>query len=105
LCGDFIRFKKLILKDKQAKVLMYMRTIPQGSTISNISKNCEITYVHTINFINRCTKLGIVSDERHGRIKEIKLTEKGTQLADLIIKVDSFLKDNSIEELVESKDK
>ncbi|MGC8572010.1 MAG: hypothetical protein ACP5RI_02255 [Candidatus Micrarchaeia archaeon] len=64
--------------------------------MSTISKNCGISYVHTINFINKCAKLGLIENTKHGRIKEIKLTDKGVQLTELVSKINSILEDKSI---------
>lgn len=73
----------IVLKDKQAKILLSLRNTQQPWHISSLAKASEATYVHTHNFIRTCAALGIVSIEKHGKIKEIKLTDKGTAIADM----------------------
>ncbi|MCL4411281.1 MAG: MarR family winged helix-turn-helix transcriptional regulator [Candidatus Marsarchaeota archaeon] len=81
----------IILKDKQAKILLYLRDNADSSYISNLAEYANATYVHTCNFINTCEQLGIVKSERHGKIKQIRLTDKGIQIANLIANMYSWL--------------
>jgi predicted transcriptional regulator len=74
----------IILKDKQAKVLLALKNVQQPWHITSLAKASESTYVHTHNFIKTCLAMGIVSIDKHGKIKEIKLTEKGVAIADMI---------------------
>jgi len=84
-------FGRLILKEKQARLILFMRSSQQPCTTTKLSKECNITYVHATNFINECTKLGLVSIEKHGKLKMLKLTDKGAQLADLVMKIDGLI--------------
>ena len=61
-----------------------MRNTQQPWRIASIAKVCETTYVHTHNFIKSCESIGIVSVEKHGKIKDVKLTEKGAKVAEMI---------------------
>ena len=74
----------ILLKDKQAMILVSLKEGKQPWHIATLSKACNTTYVHTSNFIKKCEQIGIVQNERHGKMKEIKLTEKGAKLADLL---------------------
>ncbi len=74
----------IILKEKQAKILLSLKNTQQPWRIGSLSVACGTTYVHTHNFIKMCTESGLTSIEKHGKIKEIKLTEKGAQVAEMI---------------------
>lgn len=75
-------FGQILIKDKQAKILICLKDSTQNWYISSLAKVANTTYVHTCNFLINCEKLGITKSEKHGKIKTIKLTEKGMQIAD-----------------------
>lgn len=81
----------IILKQKQARILLVLRDTSQNWYISTIAKATNTTYVHTCNFLATCESLGITTSEKHGKIKLIKLTEKGLRLAELILNVNSYV--------------
>ena len=71
----------LLLKDKQAKILSILASSEKEWHIVDLAKAAEVTYVHTSKFIGKCEEAGIVSSERHGRVKRLFLTEKGKDVA------------------------
>ena len=75
---------QILLRDKQARIILLLKNSQQPWYLSTLSKACDTTYVHTSNFIKTCESLGITTNEKHGKIKEIKLTERGMQLAELL---------------------
>lgn len=77
----------IIFKDKQAKIILSLKTPNQSWYISSLAKASNTTYVHTCNFIALCESIGITTSEKHGKIKVIKLTEKGSQIADMIASI------------------
>lgn len=81
----------LFLKDKQAKILITLRNVQQPWYISTLAKASDSTYVHASKFLSSCEKMGLVKNEKHGKIKEIKLTERGMQLAETLASVYSIL--------------
>ncbi len=74
----------IIFKDKQAKIILSLKNPGQSWYISSLAKASNTTYVHTCNFIALCENIGITTSEKHGKIKVIKLTEKGSQIAEMI---------------------
>lgn len=76
--------KSLLLMDKQARMLVALRDQTQSWYISSLAKATGTTYVHACNFLLECEKLGMVQSERHGKIKTIRLTEKGAQIAEFV---------------------
>jgi len=81
----------ILLKQKQTKILTMLRDTSQNWYISTLAKATGTTYVHTCNFLVTSEALGITSSEKHGKLKIIKLTDKGIRLADLIIAVNSLV--------------
>ena len=79
------------MKGKQAKILIALRNTQQPWYIATLAKESGATYVHVCNFINMCEKLGIVKNEKHGKVKEVKLTEKGAKLAEMASGIFSIL--------------
>ena len=68
------------LQDKPARILLEMgktdRTYP-----ADISKALAATYSHIVRVIQKLEEYGLVSSEKEGRTKYIKLTETGQQVA------------------------
>jgi len=74
----------ILLKQKQTRILVILKDNSQNWYISTIAKASNTTYVHACNFLAVCESLGITQSEKHGKLKIIKLTEKGLRLVDLI---------------------
>lgn len=83
----------IIFKDKQARILLFLRTSEQELYISYIAKMTNTTYVHTCKFLKECEADGITMSERHGKIKVIKLTDKGKKIAELIDSIYNLISD------------
>lgn len=75
---------RLLLMEKQATIILTLKNTSQEWNISSLAKAAGTTYVHACNFLILCESKGIVSSERHGRIKAIRLTDKGARLADMV---------------------
>ncbi len=78
-------FGPLLFKEKQAKILLAMLGNQQSWYITNLAKITDTTYVHTSRFLKKCEEAGIVVSEKHGKIKGVKLTEKGAEVANGIL--------------------
>ncbi len=75
---------KIILRGKQSGILLALTDATQAWYVSALAKASGTTYVHTCNFIGVCEDLGLVNCEKHGKLKVIKLTEKGAKVAEMI---------------------
>ncbi len=71
----------LLFKDKQIRILLAILKQEKQPYISDLAKITGVTYVHTSRFLASCEKLGLISYERHGKIKTISLTPKGKGIA------------------------
>ncbi|MEM3841318.1 MAG: winged helix DNA-binding protein [Candidatus Micrarchaeaceae archaeon] len=80
----------ILLRDKQAAIILLLKA-SQDVSISSIAKSTGTTYVHVSNFIAECEKLGITVSEKHGRLKSVRLSEKGIKIADMLSAISSYL--------------
>ncbi len=70
---------KLFLRIKPVKMLSSLRNGPKYATV--ISKEVDCTYSHTVKLLDLFKDFGLVDFEKKGRIKIIKLTTIGEDLA------------------------
>jgi len=77
---------KLFLRAKPTKILVSLRKSPKYATI--LSKEVDCTYSHTVKLLDLFKNFGLVEFEKKGRIKIVKLTDIGEDLAKY---ADSFL--------------
>lgn len=70
------------MREKQARMLLALRDASQSWYISSVAKAAGTTYVNACNFLSNCERLGLVSSEKHGKIKNVRLTERGQQVAE-----------------------
>jgi len=64
---------------KPIKILISLRSGPKYVTL--IAKEVDITYSHAIKLLDIFNELGLVDFEERGRIKIVKLTESGEEIA------------------------
>ncbi|MGC8662682.1 MAG: hypothetical protein ACP5RT_02765 [Candidatus Micrarchaeia archaeon] len=74
-------FGKLLFKEKQVKAFLTLANNSQEWNLSTLAKASGATYVHISLFINACENAGLVESTKHGKIKALKLTQKGVELA------------------------
>jgi predicted transcriptional regulator len=79
--------ERFLLKEKQAKMMIALADKSQKWNLSSLAIAAGVTYVHTSKFISACEKLGIVTSEKHGRIKNISITPKGLIISNLIVEI------------------
>jgi len=70
---------KLFLRPKPVRIIVTLREGPKYATI--IAKEVDCTYSHTVKLLDLFKILGLVDFEKKGRIKIVKLTEVGEDLA------------------------
>jgi predicted transcriptional regulator len=64
---------------KPAKILISLRSGPKYVTL--IAKEVDMTYSHAIKLLDIFNELGLVEFEEKGRIKMVKLTDTGEEIA------------------------
>jgi len=70
---------KLFLRIKPVKILTSLRKGPKYATI--LSKEVDCTYSHTVKLLDLFRDYGLVEFEKKGRIKIVKLTDTGEEIA------------------------
>lgn len=64
---------------KPVKLITALKSGPKYATI--LSKEVDCTYSHTVKLLDQFKIFGLVDFEKKGRIKIVKLTEDGQELA------------------------
>ena len=70
---------RLFMRSKPVKLLISLKSGPKYATI--LSKEVDCTYSHTVKLLDQFKNYGLVEFEKKGRIKIIKLTDDGEDLA------------------------
>ena len=65
-------------------MLVALRRIAKVRYGSILAKEVDCTYSHAVKILQSLERLGLVGFEKKGRIKLIKLTKKGEEIADNI---------------------
>jgi len=70
---------RLFLRTKPVRLLVDLINEPKYATI--LSKDVDLTYSHTVKLLDQFKIFGLVDFEKKGRIKIVKLTETGNDIA------------------------
>lgn len=70
----------LFLHDKPTGIIMSLKD-STGKYASVLSKETDCTYTHTLKILTQMQKLNMVEFEKKGRIKFVRLTETGSDIA------------------------
>ena len=70
---------KLFLRSKPVNLITNLRSGPKYATI--LSKAIDCTYSHTVKLLDQFHTFGLVEFNKTGRIKMVKLTDDGEDLA------------------------
>jgi predicted transcriptional regulator len=73
-------FESLFLHPKPVKMLTSLKNI-EVQYATQVSKAVDCTYSHTVKVLEMFKKLGLVMFEKKGRIKLVKLTDNGQEIA------------------------
>ena len=65
-------------------MLIALRKVGRAKYGSVLAKEVDCTYSHAVKILQTLEELGLVQFEKKGRIKIIKLTKKGQEVADHI---------------------
>lgn len=72
-------------------ILVSLRKDLRNRYGSILAKEVDCTYSHTVKILQEMEKASLVTFEKHGRIKIIKLTDKGQKIAECIEKIKNWL--------------
>ena len=65
-------------------MLVALKKLTRARYGSILVKEVDCTYSHAVKILQTLERIGLVDFERKGRIKLIKLTKRGTEVADHI---------------------
>ncbi len=74
-------------RKKPALILIALRKNSRARYGSLLAKEVDCTYSHAVKILQSLEKYGLVAFEKKGRIKLIKLTSKGQEVANNIQKI------------------
>ena len=74
----------LFFRRKPAMMLIALKRVSRAKYGSILAKEVDCTYSHAVKILQTLEELGLVSFEKKGRIKIIKLTKKGRDVAENI---------------------
>jgi DNA-binding MarR family transcriptional regulator len=72
----------IFFRRKPALMLVALKRIARARYGSILAKEVDCTYSHAVKILQNLEKLGLVVFEKKGRIKLIKLTKRGQEVAD-----------------------
>jgi DNA-binding MarR family transcriptional regulator len=81
----------VFFRKKPAMMLIALKKTTRARYGSILAKEVDCTYSHAVKILQGLEKMGLVQFEKKGRIKLIKLTKRGCEIADLIEKVRELL--------------
>ncbi len=74
----------LFFRRKPAMMLIALKKVSRAKYGSQLAKEVDCTYSHAVKILQTLEGIGIVNFEKKGRIKIIKLTKKGADVAEHI---------------------
>ncbi len=74
----------LFMNEKPAKALIALSDRSRVWYARMLAKEIDTTYAHAVNLLDRFAELGLVVFEKEGRIKIVRLTKEGEELANLV---------------------
>ena len=74
----------IFFRRKPALLLVALKKVSKARYGSVLAKEVDCTYSHAVKILQTLQELNLVVFEKKGRIKLIKLTKKGTEIAEHI---------------------
>ncbi len=82
---------EVFFRKKPAMILVALRKGSKNRYGSVLAKEVDCTYSHAVKILQEMEKAKLVSFEKAGRIKTIKLTENGDKIAENIERIKTLL--------------
>ena len=82
---------EVFFRKKPALILVALRRNNKNRYGSVLAKEVDCTYSHAVKILQEMERAKLVSFEKHGRIKNISLTEQGNKVAEHIEKIKELL--------------
>lgn len=75
---------ELFLRRKPSKLLICLKDTEREWTLDLLAKESQMTYVYLMKLLPKLKTAELITDEKKGRKKVLKLTEKGLEIASLL---------------------
>jgi len=82
----------VFFREKPAMMLVNLKNAKNQMYASTLAKSIDCTYSHVVKILQKMELLGLIKFEKHGRLKFLTLTRKGSDLADHITQARNILK-------------
>ncbi len=82
---------EVFFRSKPANILVALRKSQRNRYGSVLAKEVDCTYSHAVKILQEMEKSKLVTFEKSGRIKIIKLTENGDKVAESIERIKELL--------------
>ncbi|GIU68309.1 MAG: hypothetical protein KatS3mg001_159 [Candidatus Pacearchaeota archaeon] len=82
----------IFFRRKPALMLVSLKKNTRMRYGSILAKEVDCTYSHAVKILQMLQTLGLVDFEKRGRIKIIKLTKKGKEVADAIENIQNLIR-------------
>jgi len=81
----------VIFREKPALMLITLKNSKSQIYATSLAKVVDCTYSHVVKILQEMEKAELVKFDKHGRLKLLALTKKGSEIADHIDKVRNSL--------------
>ena len=82
---------EVFFRKKPALILVALRRNNKNRYGSVLAKEVDCTYSHAVKILQEMERAKLVIFEKHGRIKNIQLTDQGNKIAEHIEKIRELL--------------
>ncbi|MEK6812704.1 MAG: winged helix DNA-binding protein [Nanoarchaeota archaeon] len=82
---------EVFFRKKPAMILVALKSSQKNRYGSILAKEVDCTYSHVVKILQDMQRSNLVSFEKQGRIKTIRLTENGTKIAEHIERIRGLL--------------
>jgi predicted transcriptional regulator len=83
----------VLFREKPAMMLVELNNAKNEIYASSLAKLIDCTYSHVVKILQVMEKNGLVEFNKQGRLKLLKLTKKGTDVAEKINQIKNSIKD------------
>jgi len=80
----------IFLNKKVTDIMITLKKIRVNKCCSNISRKADCTKTHTKLILQKLENSGLVQIEKMGRINKVTLTNKGNEVADVLIAIRAY---------------
>jgi DNA-binding MarR family transcriptional regulator len=81
----------IFFREKPAMMLVGLKNAKGAIYASSLAKQIDCTYSHVVKILQEMEKAGLINFEKHGRLKLLTLTKKGSDVADNISSIRNLL--------------